>query len=90
MHEAQWAAQQQREATEWRRFYEEYLKTPAWHARRNRVLLRAGHRCEGCGQQPATQVHHLTYRRLGHEMLFDLVAICRDCHHTIHPHAPDA
>jgi hypothetical protein len=83
---ARWRAAQQRESKEWWRRYTAYLQTPAWHARRRRVLARADHLCEGCREQPATQVHHLTYQRLEHEMLFDLVAICDACHDAIHRH----
>jgi 5-methylcytosine-specific restriction endonuclease McrA len=37
---------------------------------------------DGC-QSRATQVHHLTYRHLGNEPLFELMAICRDCHEQL-------
>jgi hypothetical protein len=83
--QAQWAARQEREHAEWWRRYDEHLRSSAWAALRSRVLFRADHICEGCGQHRATQVHHLTYRRLGHEMLFDLVAVCDACHAAIHP-----
>ncbi len=33
----------------------------------------------------AEDVHHLTYARLYDEMLFDLIAVCRDCHERLHP-----
>lgn len=36
--------------------------------------------CEGCGKARATQVHHKTYRNLGDEFLFELVALCDACH----------
>jgi 5-methylcytosine-specific restriction endonuclease McrA len=81
---ARWTAERQRNNEAWRERYEAYLTTPAWQARRQQVLARANYVCEGCGQQPASQAHHLTYRRLEHEMLFDLVAICMDCHRQIH------
>jgi hypothetical protein len=77
-------AARERDNAEWWRQYNEYLLTPAWRARRARVLHRAGNMCEGCGERPATQVHHLTYERFRHEMLFDLVAICNPCHAAIH------
>jgi len=70
---------------EWWGVYKHYLTTPEWRERRRRVMQRAGHMCEGCGIQRATQVHHLTYKRVGREMLFDLVAICDECHEAIHP-----
>ena len=69
---------------QWWDAYRQYLTTTEWRERRWRVMQRAGYICEGCGTERATQVHHLTYDRVGREMLFDLVAICDDCHHSIH------
>ena len=64
--------------------YSRYLKSEEWQNLRLKVLARAKHICEGCGEQPATHVHHLTYDRFGNEMLFDLVAVCESCHKKIH------
>lgn len=71
---------------EWFRQHNAYLRTPAWKARRAAVLKRAQGVCEGCGQADATQVHHLTYDYWQEEFLWELVAICDDCHERIHPH----
>jgi len=68
---------------EWWDWYNQYLLTPQWKNIRDRVLRRASFRCEGCGVAPATSVHHLTYKRVGKEMLFDLVAVCQKCHDEI-------
>lgn len=65
-------------------WYDEYLQTDAWREKRLQVLARARNTCEGCGLVKSTQVHHLTYERVGREMLFDLVAVCDDCHREIH------
>lgn len=73
-----------RQDREWWAWYNRYLQTPEWRERRRRVMARANGICEGCGEREATQVHHLTYTRVGHEMLFDLVAVCDACHRTIH------
>lgn len=64
--------------------YEAYLDTPAWQAKRAKVLKRCGGVCEGCGEAPATQAHHLTYAHLGDELLFELVGLCRTCHTAAH------
>lgn len=64
--------------------YSQYLSSPQWRAKRLLVLDRAGGLCEGCREREASQVHHLTYKRVGREMLFDLVAICGECHDAIH------
>lgn len=64
--------------------YREYLCSPAWAYRRERVLERDQYKCRACEQARATQVHHLTYDRIFEEPLFDLVAICEPCHKRIH------
>jgi hypothetical protein len=73
-----------REREEWFARYDAYLLTPEWARRRRAVLRRAKGTCEGCLVRPATQVHHLTYERVGREMLFDLAAVCDECHAAIH------
>lgn len=70
------------------RWYDGYLSSAEWRERRRLVLDRAGGQCEGCGLTKATQVHHLTYERVGNEMLFDLVSVCESCHNAIHRKDP--
>ena len=97
--QAQWQARQQQhratqqaerdgarilEGIEWRARYEAHLKSTAWRMKRQQVLARAKDRCEGCGVHMATQVQHITYEHLGNEFLFELVAVCDDCHRRIH------
>lgn len=65
--------------------YTSYISSSAWKIKRQQVLKRAGGKCEGCGFEPAQEVHHLHYNRFGQEMLFDLVAVCKSCHDKIHP-----
>jgi hypothetical protein len=88
---ANWAAEQEEadrlrteENAQWWEWYDGYLQTQEWRTRRALVLRRAQNICEGCGERQATQAHHLTYARVGHEMLFDLVAICDNCHARLH------
>lgn len=76
----------QKDADSWRERYENYLKTPQWRKRRDLVMQRANGMCEGCGQRRATQVHHKTYEHLENELLFELVAVCFQCHCILHPH----
>ena len=75
---------QNRERQEWFDWYNRYLLSPEWSKKRIAVMKRANFICEGCLQKTAVQVHHLTYDRVGNEMLFDLVAVCSDCHKAIH------
>jgi 5-methylcytosine-specific restriction endonuclease McrA len=64
--------------------YQKYLESREWQAKRAKVLKRANHICEGCLSRPAVQVHHTTYANVGHELLFELVALCLDCHARAH------
>lgn len=79
-------AQQQ---IEWRRFYEQHLLSDKWKQLRRKVFARCNGVCEGCGERQAVQVHHLNYKRLGNEMLFDLAAVCMTCHEICHPREGD-
>lgn len=70
---------------EWWEWYNGYLKSPQWAAKRADVLSRDNYMCHGCGHREATQVHHLTYEHAGNEFLFELVSVCRTCHERLHP-----
>jgi hypothetical protein len=72
------------EKQEWWAWYSTYLQSDEWRIRRALVLRRANDICEGCRDAPATQVHHLTYAHVGNEFLWELVAICDDCHERYH------
>jgi hypothetical protein len=66
------------------RTYSDYLGSPHWQALRLR-FARSGRpkRCAVC-HDPAYELHHRTYRRLGRERLDDLVALCHRHHEAIH------
>lgn len=81
---ARYQQQKAEEQERWWAWYDAYLLSPEWRERRAKVLARDDYRCGGCGAARATQVHHLTYARVGREMLFDLVAVCDRCHDAIH------
>lgn len=70
--------------------YAEYLKSEEWALRRDLVMARAKNRCEGCGLRAASEVHHLTYEHVTQEFLFELVALCGDCHERAHAPAEQA
>jgi hypothetical protein len=78
-------AQRQRESERWWAQYNAYLESPQWRRRRELVLSRAGGVCEGCGERRAVQVHHRTYEHVRNELLWELVAVCEDCHRRCHP-----
>ena len=68
--------------------YEKYLLSPEWQEKRRiRMLFNDRNfngKCEICFKNEATQIHHMTYAQLYNEWVFDLAAICSDCHERIH------
>lgn len=68
----------------WRAQYADYLDSQEWSEKRQLVMERAGDLCEGCRQSEAAEVHHLTYENVTREFLFELVAMCADCHDRWH------
>ena len=73
--------------------YIDYLQSEQWAAKRELVLTRANGLCDvpGCLREPS-EVHHLTYDRLGEEDWRDLAAVCEPCSRLLHDpmHPPDA
>jgi 5-methylcytosine-specific restriction endonuclease McrA len=80
--------------------YEKYLESPHWQELRKLKLEEQrdalGYNCcEKCGSRPAAtrqtavSVHHLTYERLGKELIEDLQIICRVCHDKEHGRDPE-
>ena len=65
-----------------------YRASPSWQERRKSILQRANYICERCRKRPATEVHHLTYKRVFNEDPADLIALCRPCHAEIHWRQP--
>jgi hypothetical protein len=63
--------------------YQAYLGSEGWQAKRGKVLRRDPI-CRSCEDAASEQVHHLTYERIFHEPLLDLVGVCRPCHRDIH------
>ena len=67
-----------------------HLQSDYWKNIRLQVLERDNNTCQECKEKPATEVHHLTYERLGNELLEDLLAVCRICHLNIHEKVEEA
>jgi len=67
---------------EWYR--QKYLKSPHWYAVRAQKIKEAGGKCESCKKSGQLDVHHLSYKNLGHERMNDLQALCRKCHKKRH------
>lgn len=69
-----------------------------WRRIKREALRRDDHRCVDCGRSPGhtdprirsgnrtryLEVHHLTYERLGAELLEDVVTLCQRCHSLRH------
>ena len=70
--------------TEWFDDYGVYLRSAGWQELRQKVFRRARGLCEGCADRPPTEVHHLTYEHVKSEFLFELVALCEQCHERAH------
>lgn len=78
------AGLRQEQKAEWFEEHNAYLLTPKWRAKRAAVLKRSGGMCEGCAEKYASQVHHLTYVHWKDELLWELVAVCDECHERAH------
>jgi 5-methylcytosine-specific restriction endonuclease McrA len=74
--------------TPWHERYDEYLRSEEWLSIRRQVLRRDNFRCRHTGKLNGPgdplQVHHLTYDRVGHELLDDLITLCRSAHRQLH------
>lgn len=69
--------------------YKSYLKSKDWRIKRHKFLKSSCYRkrCELCGSSDEIckiHIHHLTYERIGDELLLDLVAVCEICHILVH------
>lgn len=69
---------------EFHNWYDVYLASDAWAHKKSKVMQRANGMCEGCGDEKAQEVHHKTYKNVGDEFLFELVALCNTCHDRYH------
>ena len=63
--------------------YSDYYNTDWWKAIRAVVIERDGH-CLLCRSKSDLRVHHNTYKRVGCELLGDLVTLCESCHSSHH------
>lgn len=67
--------------------YREYLRSPHWKEFRQRYRESdLPQRCLGC-KDPAYELHHVDYSRLGCEELTDVIPLCRGCHQRVHDYA---
>lgn len=71
--------------------YNEYMQSPEWEAKRAEFFAceTLPKTCLACGCDDV-QLHHVTYDRLGCELLTDLVPLCHVCHKITHAKDPMA
>jgi hypothetical protein len=60
--------------------YQKYLASREWSVLKERIRERSGGICERFKWGKHDVTHHLTYERVGHEKLSDLLGLCEDCH----------
>lgn len=60
--------------------YPRYLASRKWALKRAAVRERSDDTCERCLVAPMQAVHHLTYTRIGNELMSDLLGVCNPCH----------
>jgi hypothetical protein len=60
--------------------YHKYLASRDWAKLKNQVKNRSLGSCERCRDGEHSSTHHLTYERVGHENLSDLIGVCENCH----------
>jgi len=64
--------------------YEAYLASPEWRRRAGRMKATV-RKCQLCGHDDRPlEVHHNSYRHVGHEPDVDLVVLCDLCHQHHH------
>lgn len=68
-----------------RRAYLNYLNSKEWRTFKLSIQKQRGDKCETCGITGIQlDGHHLTYKRLFHELPEDIKILCRSCHNDIH------
>jgi hypothetical protein len=60
--------------------YHAYLQSAGWRWLVRQVKQRCEGICERCHVNDMADTHHLTYARVFHERLDDLLGVCRSCH----------
>lgn len=68
--------------------YNEYIRShPRWQTMRKARFEFDGGRCVICHKDLHNvpyQTHHLSYQRLGHERMRDVITLCNQCHTDFH------
>jgi hypothetical protein len=82
------AEAEDRADSDWWLRYDRHLVSDRWRELCRLVRQRTGGVCEGCGQLPVEEVHHMSYQHMGDEFLFELKGLCKPCHNRWHRSNP--
>ena len=64
--------------------YSAHLDDPEFLKVKLEAFKRDKFQCQICGSMANLEIHHITYKRRGHEDVSDLVTLCADCHQKLH------
>lgn len=67
--------------------YNEYLKSNHWYNLRHKFMLVYDFKCQKCKKTKKhyeLQIHHKSYKNIGHEHKADIILLCEDCHKKVH------
>ena len=64
--------------------YDEYLLSPEWRAKREKVLDEQGRMCCICGSTDNIHVHHTKYEEIDGVDVSPCRVLCGECHKKIH------
>lgn len=64
--------------------YAEYLQSDLWKQKKATALSFIGNCCKICRSKKSINVHHISYDRIGKELIEDLSILCRSCHKMVH------
>lgn len=66
---------------DWTPEYLAYLQSPEWREKVEQTVGSQDGKCARCGRSDVDlDGHHLSYKSLGDERWYDLIAVCRECH----------
>lgn len=65
--------------------YANYLCTTHWKRFKDKYILEHGRICQICGcAQDGLELHHISYKNVGHESPNDVILLCKSCHDIKH------
>lgn len=70
--------------------YQKYLQSAHWRAIKRDYAKQFKRICYLCASVDNLELHHVTYERIGAELLTDLAYLCENCHGFIHQDTQEA